>query len=209
MSVIQAMGYFSVTIYFGIQTTILFRCSDRLSPYQTNSLLIFRSRLPLFRFWQAMLLHCKFLGFYCIQSLDTSKVRKSLLSSFRVSSWLNRGSCNTPKFTLSFFLEAWDCISHCISTILGHTHYILHQWLGKSGFYWSLLNRRVLHRARLRIEFHSPNIQVSRVSRGSICLIMVLSSSVEDSELSECAYGFNQNKSGFHGYPQQARFSWK
>jgi hypothetical protein len=38
--------------------------------------------------------------------------------------------------------------------------------------------------------------------------MVVYSSSVEDLELSEGAYGFNQ-KLGFHGYLQQERFGWK
>ena len=62
----------------------------------------------------------------------------------------------------------------------------------RSGFDWSLLNRRSPHKARLRIGLHSLSIQVSRVSGGSRCLIMVLSSLVKDSKLSECSSGFNQ-----------------
>jgi hypothetical protein len=83
----------------------------------------------------------------------------------------------------------------CFTLHWHHTRsYSLHTALvtWESGFDWSLLNRRSPHKERLRIGLHSLSIQVSRVSGGSRYLIMVPSSSVKDSELSECSSGFNK-----------------
>ena len=62
---------------------------------------------------------CKFLRFFGIQSLFTLKVWQPLLSSIRVPSWLNRGSCSTSNLHLSlyihFHVRSWHIMVHCIA----------------------------------------------------------------------------------------------
>ena len=65
---------------------------------------------------------CKFLRFFGIQSLFTQEVWQPLLSSIRVPSWLNRGSCSTSNLHLSLYISfqvrSLHNIIHCIAFAL-------------------------------------------------------------------------------------------
>jgi hypothetical protein len=79
-------GYFCVTIYFGIQANI--PCFGVQTDSHRTRRILFQDHLLADsdrHCYFIFSLQCKFSGFYRIQSLDTSKVRKPLLSSFRVS----------------------------------------------------------------------------------------------------------------------------